>query len=499
MSFNFLILLYVGLAVIIARLFGELFEKIKLSSIIGELLAGLLLGGPIFLMFGIEGFSMGSNSEPFSFTALSEAIEPFAQIGILLLLFIVGSEIKTSELRKAGKRNLLISFTDVTITYGLGLLVGYYLIGAIFGERNFGVAAFFALIFVPTSIGTTVRTLSNLKKLNSREGQTLLSLAVFDDFLAMLLLLIVSGILFSGSSGTGFGLLWDVLIQVGFIVLLVIFILYLLPKLIEFLEKRFRVFSVTSTSYLFVGMLFGLLLVISYFAEFLGISAAIGAFLLGIGMQRNKFLMNEPLETFIKFGEGSLIPLFFFSVGSSFILDDFNYIYLVIIPLVILAKMTGSFTGAMFSANPLKERLVLKIKKVRSKSNFSDLENPEEISSKKENEWKTKIKPTLISSGKISLGMMPKGEITLVIAAIGLAEAANFPEFQTLAGDLYSITILIVLVTVFLTPILLRIAFQPSKSKEKKEKGRKKGKEKIEESKNSKKEQSEEKINSNAN
>lgn len=496
MSFNFLIFLYVGLAIIVARLFGELFEKLKLSSIIGELLAGLLLGGPIFFLFEIEEFSIGENFT-FSFSEMSEGIEPFAQLGILLLLFIVGSEIKTSELRKAGKRNLLISFTDVTITYGLGLLVSYFLIGAIFGERNIGLAAFFALIFVPTSIGTTVRTLSNLKKLNSKEGQTLLSLAVFDDFLAMLLLLIVSGIVFSGSSGTGLGLLWDVLIQVGFIVLLVVFILYLLPKLIEFLENRFRVFSVTSTSYLFVGILFGLLLVISFFAEFLGISAAIGAFLLGIGMQRNKYLLNEPLETFIKFGEGSLIPLFFFSVGSSFILKEFNYIYLVIIPLVILAKMTGSFTGAMFSINSLRERLVIKIKEVRSKTGQ---ENPEKISTKKESDWKTKIKPTLISSGKISLGMMPKGEITLVIAAIGLAEAVNFsPEIQTLAGDLYSIVILIVLITVFLTPILLRIAFQPSKSKEKKEEGGERGKEKIEERKSKKKEQSDEKINSNAN
>ncbi len=496
MSFHFILFLYIGVAIFLARIFGEIFEKIHLSSIIGELLSGLVLGGPIFILFGIDEFSIGENFT-FSFIDMAEGIEPFAQVGILLLLFIVGSEIKTSELKKAGKRNILISFTDVTITYGLGLLVGYFLIGAIFGERNIGVAAFFALIFVPTSIGTTVRTLSNMKKLNSKEGQTLLSLAVFDDFLAMLLLLIVSGIVFSGTSGTGLGLLWDVLIQVGFIVLLTIFILYLLPKLIEFLENRFRVFSVSSTSYLFVGILFGLLLIISFFAEFLGISAAIGAFLLGIGMQRIKFMMNEPLETFIKFGEGSLIPLFFFSVGSSFILDEFNYVYLVIIPLVILAKMIGSFTGAMFSTNPLKDRLALSIKKVRSKSNSSDQEDQEKSSMKKEIKWETTIKPNIISSGKISLGMMPKGEITLIIAAIGIAEAAKFSsEIQTLAGDLYSITILIVLVTVFLTPILLRMAFRSPRLKEDKENGVEKSRKKIKQKKSKNKEQSDEKINS---
>ena len=482
-----------------ARIFGEIFEKLKLSSIIGELLSGLLLGGPLFILFEIEEFSIGENFT-FSFSEMSEGIEPFAQVGILLLLFIVGSEIKTSELKKAGKRNILISLTDVTITYGLGLLVGYFLIGAIFGERNIGVAAFFALIFVPTSIGTTVRTLSNLKTLNSKEGQTLLSLAVFDDFLAMLLLLIVSGIVFSGSSGTGLGLFWDILIQVGFIILLVVIILYLLPKLIEVLENRYRIFSVTSTSYLFVGILLGLLLVIAFFAEYLGISAAIGAFLLGIGMQRIKFLMKEPLETFIKFGEGSLIPLFFFFVGSSFILVEFNYAYLVIIPLVIIAKMIGSFTGAMFSTNPLKDRLVTSIKKVRSKSSTSDPESPEKISEKKEITWENTIKPNIISSGKISLGMMPKGEITLVIAAIGLTEVVKFSsDIQELAGDLYSITILIVLVTVFLTPLLLRMAFRAPKPKEERVNGGEKSGEKIEQKKNKKKAQKNEGINSDTN
>ncbi|MHA1346823.1 MAG: cation:proton antiporter [Candidatus Heimdallarchaeaceae archaeon] len=499
MSFHFIIFLYIGFSILIARIFGELFEKLKLSSIIGELFAGLLLGGPIFFLFGIEGFSLGENFT-FSFIDMAEGIEPFAQVGILLLLFIVGSEIKTSELKKAGKRNILISLTDVTITYGLGLLVGYFLIGAIFGERNIGVAAFFALIFVPTSIGTTVRTLSNLKKLNSKEGQTLLSLAVFDDFLAMLLLLIVSGIVFSGSSGTGLGLVWDIVIQVGFIVILVVVILYLLPKLVEFLENRFRVFSVASTSYLFVGILFGLLLVIAFFAEYLGISAAIGAFLLGIGMQRVKFLMKEPLETFIKFGEGSLIPLFFFSVGSSFILVEFNYIYLVIIPLVIIAKMIGSFTGAMFSINPLRDRLITSIKKTRSKSNSSGSKNPENDSEKKGITWENTIKPNIISSGKISLGMMPKGEITLVIAAIGLTEVVKFStDIQELAGDLYSITILIVLVTVFLTPILLRMVFRDPKPKKEIENGGEKNGENIVQEKNKNKVQNDEEINSDTN
>ena len=149
MSFDFSYFLYLGIALIFARLLGELFERLKLSSIIGELLSGLLIGGPLFILAGVTQFNIGKNFT-FSFDTMSEAIEPFAQIGILLLLFIVGSEIRTSELRKAGKRNLLISLTDVIITYGIGFLTGYVVIGAISGVWNVGLAAFFGLVFIPT-------------------------------------------------------------------------------------------------------------------------------------------------------------------------------------------------------------------------------------------------------------------------------------------------------------------------------------------------------------
>ena len=463
MSFDFSFFLYLGVALIFARLLGELFEKIKLSSIIGELLAGLLLGGPLFFLAGVHEFNIGKNFT-FSFETMSEAIEPFAQLGILLLLFIVGSEIRTSELRKAGKRNLLISLTDVTITYGLGFLTGYVVIGAISGIWEVGLAAFFGLLFVPTSIGTTVRTLSNIKKLNTKEGQTLLSLAVFDDFLALLLLLVVSGIVFADSSSTGFGLLADIAIQIAFIVGMLIVVLYLLPKVLEFFENRFNTFSLASTSYFSVGIVLAILLATAFFAEYLGVSAAIGAFLLGVGMQRNRLLMTDPLDAFVKIGEGSLIPLFFFSVGSSFIFEGFNVRLIVIIPIALFAKIAGSFTGALFSTNPIKEFLYVKKMKEEKSTQKYDESNDEDR--KEESFWKN-IKPNIISSGKISIGMMPKGEITLIIAAIGLAAAHNYSEILPLAGELYSVIILLVLVTVFLTPFLLRLAFSTKKKKSK--------------------------------
>ena len=462
MSFNFNILLYLGIALITARILGEIFERLKLSSILGELFAGFLFGGPIFSLFKLYEFNIGG-SRPFDFREMKESIEPFAQIGILLLLFIVGAEIKTSELRRAGKRNFFISLTDVTITYGLGFLFSILIFSSPFATipaedfSVFGVSAFFALIFVPTSIGTTVRTLSNMKRLNTKEGQTLLSLAVFDDFLGLFLLLIVSGILFSGNTIFGLSPILSVIIQILLIGVLLFFISFLLPRILSFFESRLNVFSLAATSYFSIGIVLAILLIMAFFAEYLGVSAAIGAFLLGIGMQRNKYLMSDTLETFTKIGEGSFIPLFFFSVGSSFAIAEFNPIFIIIIPLVIFSKILGSFTGAMFSTNPLKDF----IKSMRKRFGEPEVVDTPEIVKKKKgfSKWWEFRKSDVISSSRIAVGMIPKGEITLIIAAIGLNAGA-------FTGDLYSVVILLVLVTVFLTPILLRFAFRTTKAKE---------------------------------
>ncbi len=481
MSFNFNVFLYLGIALITARILGEIFERLKLSSILGELFAGFLFGGPIFLLFGLNEFSIGGD-HPFIFIgegSLKESIEPFAQIGILILLFIVGAEIKTRELKRAGKRNLFISLIDVSITYGLGFLFSFIIFTStsnyhsIEGSAIIGVSAFFALIFVPTSIGTTVRTLSNIQRLNTKEGQTLLSLAVFDDFLGLFFLLVISGILFSGSSLFVLSPILSILVQVLFIGVLLLVILYILPKILEFFEGRFNTFSLASTSYFSIGIVLAILLIMAYFAEFLGVSAAIGAFLLGIGMQRNKYLMSDTLETFTKIGEGSFIPLFFFFVGSSFVLTQFNPIYIIIIPIIIVSKIIGSFTGAMFATNPLKD-FISRMKRRFSKKEEIVVEKEEPTDERKISRWWKRRKPDIISSGRIATGMVPKGEITLVISAIGLNAATEIfaanDSAIAFANDLYSVVIILVLVTVFLTPILLKIAFRSPQTKKSKSK-----------------------------
>jgi Kef-type K+ transport system membrane component KefB len=391
------ILLFIGIGLFSARVLGEIFERLKMSSIVGELLAGILLGGPLFALINID----------YSFVMDSEILLQFSQIGILLLLFIVGLEINLKDLRRSGKRSIFISIIEVSVAYLGGFLTGHFILGL---ELRY--AFFFALLFTATSIGVTVRSLSNLGKLDSEVGRTLLSVAVLDDFLALLLVLILGGTLFPSPDGNP---LLDILYLFMFIVLVVLII----PIILRFTEKKLNIFSRSATNHFSIGIIFALLVTLSFFADFLGFSGAIIAFLFGLSIQRNSIIVRDIKETFVKFGEGVFIPLFFFSVGASFHLDLglFTFANLLIIPLAIGAKAIGAFAGSKVTGFDFR------------------------------------------SSGQVAVGMMPRAEIVIVIAEIGLLNGI-------FSQDIFSMAILLVFVTVLFTPFTIKFVFKIRKKTE---------------------------------
>ena len=132
------LLLYIGVAILAARIFGEIFERLKLSAILGELFAGIMFGGPLFSILGL------SNINDLFMDRAS--LRSFSQIGIILLLFIVGMEINVKALLKTGKRSMTISITEVSLALiggFLAKLLGYnwvFLIAAIPAFLNFMLA-----------------------------------------------------------------------------------------------------------------------------------------------------------------------------------------------------------------------------------------------------------------------------------------------------------------------------------------------------------------------
>ncbi|MHA1115783.1 MAG: cation:proton antiporter [Candidatus Heimdallarchaeaceae archaeon] len=432
------LLLYIGVAILAARIFGEIFERLKLSAILGELFAGILLGGPLFSILGLSEINdlfMDKNS-----------LRSFSQIGIILLLFIVGMEINVKSLLKTGKRSMTISITEVSVA-----LVGGFLTAFIFLERDVRFAIFFGTLFTATSIGVTVRSLSDLKKLGSEEGQTLLSIAVLDDFIALILVLILASALFNTEEGN---IATIILKDLGLLAAFILVVVVLLPKFLNWIEYRFNVFTRSRTNNFTLGIVFGLISLLAYFAEELHFSGAVMAFLLGISIQQDRIIVGEIKGTITKFGEGVFIPLFFFSVGSNFQIDltqlgSANYVFpwgiWLVIPFAILSKGIGAFVGSKMTGFSSKSAL------------------------------------------RIAIGITPRAEILLVIAGIGL-------ENEIFDENIFTIVILLVFVTVLLTPLMLQLAF-----KEKGDKGDKDDKEEDQSSEETKGEsvKKEDKISSN--
>ena len=391
------ILLFIGIGLFSARIFGEIFERLKLSAIVGELIAGIVIGGPLFMMIGVD----------ISFFMDAGSLQQFSQIGILLLLFIVGLEINIKDIRKIGKKCLTISITEVLVALAGGFLTGYFLI-----KQDYKFAIFFGLLFTATSIGVTVRTLSTLGKLDTRVGRAALSVAVLDDFLALILVLVLGGTLFPDPDV-------NPLLEILYLAIFIVAVVIIIPQILKLLEKRFNIFSRSSTHHFSIGIIFALLVSLSFFASFLGFSGAIIAFLLGLSIQRNTIIVKEIKETFVKVGEGIFIPLFFFTVGATFQLDwkIFTLVNLLIIPIAIGSKALGTFIGGTITGFKPKE------------------------------------------ATQLAVGMMPRAEIVIIIAEIGLLNGI-------FTQDIFSMAILLVLVTVLITPFMLKLVFREKKEPE---------------------------------
>lgn len=396
------ILLYISIGLLSARIFGEIFERLKLSSILGELSAGIIIGGPLLQLFGVDTSKfMDVNS-----------LQQLAQIGILILLFLVGLEINLGEMRRIGKVTTIISVVKIAIILISGTLAGKFLLEGF----SINEAIFFALIFTATSIGITVRVLNDMGKMNTLVGRLLLSIAVLDDFIAILLVLIASEILFV-SDGTNW--LRSIGSHVLYIAIFVLIVIFVIPFILRFLEQRWRIFSKSRTNYFSISIIFGLLTLIAYLSSLRELSGAIMAFIFGLSLQRTPLLLRDVEDIFKKMGESIFIPLFFFVVGAQFVFDVgvFSWIYLVLIAIGILSKALGAFGG----------------------SKIVGLDN--------------KI------SLQIAIGMTPRAEIALIIAEIGLDKGI-------FSQEIFSMAIMLVFISIIITPILLKWSFKEPKTKE---------------------------------
>ena len=313
------ILLTLFIMFVSAKIAAEIFERLRQPAVVGEILAGVIVGGSILGWV-----------EPSEFTNL------LAEIGIVFLLFTVGLETKPSAILKVGKIAALVAVLGIIVPF-----LGGYLLMIAWGSSNIQ-AVFIGTALVATSVGITARVLQRLGLLDAPTARIILGAAVIDDILGLIILSIVS------SSAQGAINYWEIITTAVLAVGFTLFIGSVGAKLMTFLAPSIERLKIGDSFFVFSLIL---CLGLSVAAIYIGVAAIIGAFLAGMALaeasEKVKFI-HKQTNAVTEF----LVPFFLVNIGMQLKLDVFenpSIIALAIFVTVIalLSKWVGCGLAAM--------------------------------------------------------------------------------------------------------------------------------------------------------
>lgn len=360
------LLLSLAVLIAVAKLMGGLSVKLGQPAVLGELMAGLLLGPTVLDVMGWP--LMGENS-------LGDTIHALGQLGVLWLMFAAGLEIELGDLRQAGRPSILGGVLGVVFPLAGGWLVaqayGYPLMQALF----------VGITLSATSVSISAQTLLELGHLRTLEGVALLGAAVIDDILVIVSLSVFIGIA-AGSGG-----LAAIGLQVGQMIVVLAAVtalaVVLLPRWADWAQK-------VQASESLLALVLSAVLLLAWLTEYAGGVAAItGAFLAGIGLGRSH-LREEVEHGLHRVAYAFFVPLFLVDIGLQADLTSLQPTTLafagVIVVLAAASKLVGSGLGALLGG--------------------------------------FQPGPAL----RMGLGMISRGEVGLIVAGVGVTEGLLPPE-----------------------------------------------------------------------
>ena len=383
-----------------ARIFAELAMRLKTPSVIGELFAGVLLGPSIMGWI-----------EP------GEAIKLMAEIGIILLLFEVGVGTDVKRLVKVGKKSFIVAVSGFVLPLIFGFSLSYWIL-----DLSLLVALFIGGTLTATSIGITIRVLTDLKRQHSEEGQIVLGAAVIDDVLGVVLL----ALLYEFSIGGGVNLVnaSKVLVFVGSFFVLAPLAAKLMSVVIRKFDAKSELPGLIPTT------IVSLVLFFAWLAHLIGAPELLGGFAAGLALSRRFFMpfgiSISPDSDFAQRIESQMqpivhlfTPIFFVVVGLSMNLREIDwgssYIWLFSLGLLVIA-VAGKLLGAFLIKETIHTRLV------------------------------------------IGVAMVPRGEVGLIFAEIGR-------ESNIFNNEIYAAMVIVIALTTILPPIILKWIYSQYKNK----------------------------------
>lgn len=404
------------------KILGLVFRKIGLPQVLGYIIAGILIGPAIFgdfCGFSLIGFE---GKEYFTLLVMPEenALGIFAKIGVLLLMFSTGLETNIKELKSAGLASTLIACSGVAIPMVFGILIALPFSDLGLGVTNIYNCIFIGAILTATSVAITVSVLKELGKINTKLGTTIVSAAIIDDVIGIIVLSIVTGIAQAGDASDLTGFEWFKAQWWGTVILIIAFFIvaiaggFGISKLFKWLDSRWPTTHRIPVFSLAVCFLYAWVA-----EEVFGVADITGAFLAGIVLStvhRASEYTDKKIEvnTYTIFA-----PVFFANIGISGISfsEGMSGWLFLFAALAVLLGLIGKIVGCGAVAKCFKYN------------------------------WR--------ESTIAGVGMMARGEVALIVT--GKAMESGLPQHFML------MTVLLILVSSILTPIFLKLLYGKDK------------------------------------
>jgi Kef-type K+ transport system membrane component KefB len=398
------LLLLLTLIIVAAKLSGALAMRIGQPAVFGEILAGLVLGPTVLNVLGWPAFTAGPPGLHGESPSLLAVVRDLAEVGVVLLMFIAGMETDLVQMRRVGRVAFWSAFGGVILPFAGGAAVS-----VLFGLPLFWEGIFVGAILTATSVSISAQTLMELGALRSKEGTTILGAAVIDDVMGIIVLSFVVAFARAEGRVDVVSILLVLARMTAYFVAAIVVGRWALPRLAAWAE-RLRVSQGLLAMVLAVAFLY------AWAAEAVGMVAAItGSYLAGVLFAQTpyKARIDEGLHPLTY---SMLVPVFFISVGlraNGRELGDQVGLTLAILAVAIVAKAIGCGVFARLWG----------------------FDNQESV--------------------RVGIGMISRGEVGLIVAGYGL-------EQQIIGHEVFSASVIMVLVTTMMTPPLLRLVFPRS-------------------------------------
>ena len=364
-----------------AKVLGELCIRLKMPAIIGELMAGVLLGNYVLHIIDTS----------------NHVLMSFAEIGVIFLMFHVGLEIRVKDLFAVGRTAVFVGLLGVLFPMLFGFLsmfiLGYQVVESLF----------IATAILATSVGISVKVLQDMGLIKHKVAYIVLGAAVLDDILALICLALVKGLARKEFQTVEFTLL--VLESLAFVG----FLTFWGPKLAKRTHKWIEKLNIPEGPFVLSVIL---CLGLAELADIIGLAAIIGAFMAGIVIDELAGVYE--LENKVKYVNEFLLPFFFVMMGAhldpaSFLKPRLLFLVVVISLIAALSKMIGAWLAC------LKHKKTVRL--------------------------------------QTGVCMIPRGEVGIIVALIGLS-------LHTITQEIYTVVISMSLVTTIMTPPLIHLAFR---------------------------------------